>query len=124
MNLGMEEYIKRQFILLILWGNTSLFPAGRTWERELELTRNHRLNHGPIGLHFDLFDNMSDVNDASLYPLFKEKKQFRKSGGLKYSHETGLQTHLYSLTPTAQRKCPARADLLQPAAGWGIDGYK
>jgi hypothetical protein len=67
-----------------IWtGNTSLFPAGRTWERELELTRNHRLNHGPIGLHFDLFDNMSDVNDASLYPLFKEKKQFRKSGGLK-----------------------------------------
>jgi len=45
-------------------GNTSLLPAGRTWERELELTRNHRPNHVPIGLHFDLFDNQNDLIDA------------------------------------------------------------
>ncbi|WP_425420690.1 hypothetical protein [Phaeodactylibacter xiamenensis] len=54
-----QVYTDREF-----GGNTSLFPAGRTRERELELTRNHRLNHVPIGLHFDLFDNQNDLNDA------------------------------------------------------------
>jgi hypothetical protein len=45
-------------------GNTSLFPAGRTWLDELEEIRNDSPNHVPIGLHFDLFDNMPDVNNA------------------------------------------------------------
>ena len=34
------------------------------WQIRLERTRNHRLNHVPIGLHFDLFDNQNDLNDA------------------------------------------------------------
>ncbi len=42
-------------------GNTS---SGVTWRDELEEIRNDSPNHVPIGLHFDLFDNMPDVNNA------------------------------------------------------------
>ena len=41
--------------------NTS---SGVTWEDELEEIRNDSPNHVPIGLHFDLFDNQNDLNDA------------------------------------------------------------
>jgi len=46
------------------YGATNSWGFPDTWQIILEELRNDSPNHVPIGLHFDLFDNMPDVNDA------------------------------------------------------------
>ncbi|WP_282774815.1 hypothetical protein [Phaeodactylibacter xiamenensis] len=46
------------------YGGNNSWALANTWQTVLEETRNDSPNHVPIGLHFDLFDNMPDVNNA------------------------------------------------------------
>jgi hypothetical protein len=46
------------------YGATNSWGFPDTWQIILEELRNDSPNHVPIGLHFDLFNNMPDVNNA------------------------------------------------------------
>jgi hypothetical protein len=46
------------------YGGNNSWLGIQTWLTRLEELRNDSPNHVPIGLHFDLFDNMLDVNNA------------------------------------------------------------